>query len=72
MADEGSALEGADIFLHYHPAEEKDANDAKDYISKVAPNVKVELYAQDLSTEDNCMKMVEKVKAWSGGSVDIL
>ncbi|KAK8854965.1 hypothetical protein IAR55_003705 [Kwoniella newhampshirensis] len=66
------ALEGADVFLHYHPLEEKDANDTKAYIAKVAPSAKVELYAKDLRTEQACLEMVEEVKKWSGGKLDVL
>ncbi|EIW67403.1 hypothetical protein TREMEDRAFT_74572 [Tremella mesenterica DSM 1558] len=66
------ALEGADIFLHCHPAEETDAQDTKEYISKVAPNAKVELCAQDLREEKACLEMVEKIRKWSSGSVHIL
>ncbi len=67
-----SALEGADIFMQYHPKEQRDAEEAKDYISKVAPNAKVELCAQNLSTEAECLEMVEKVKKWSNGTVWVL
>ena len=70
--DSGSAMEGADIFLQYHPGEQKDADDAKDYISKVAPDRKVELFAQNLEDEKGCMEMVAAVKKWSGGSVHVL
>ena len=68
----GSALEGADVFCHYHPNEEQDAKDTAEYIKKVAPNAKVETYAKDLRTEAACLEMVEEVKKWSGGKLDIL
>jgi len=68
----GSALEGADVFCHYHPSEEQDAKDTAEYIKKVAPNAKVETYAKDLRTEAACLEMVEEVKKWSGGKLDIL
>ena len=67
-----SALEGASVFIHYHPSEEKDANDTKDYISKVAPKAKVELYAKDLRTEAAALEMVEAIKKWSGNTLHIL
>jgi len=67
-----SALEGADVFCHYHPSEEQDAKDTADYIKKVAPNAKVETYAKDLRTEKACLEMVEEVKKWSGSKLDIL
>ncbi|ORY35340.1 hypothetical protein BCR39DRAFT_508879 [Naematelia encephala] len=66
------ALEGASILINYHPSEEKDANDTKDYISKVAPSAKVQLAPQDLRDEEGCLKLVEVVKKWSGGKVDVL
>jgi len=62
----------ASIFLHYHPAEQEDAEDTKAYIAKVAPAAKVHLCAQDLRTEAGCLEMVEKIKEWSGGEVHIL
>ena len=65
-------MEGADIFMQYHPDEQRDADEAKEYISKVAPKAKVELCAQDLSTEQGCLDMVDKVKKWSSGKVWIL
>jgi len=67
-----SALEGADVFCHYHPSEEQDAKDTVEYIKKVAPNAKVETYAKDLRTEAACLEMVEEVKKWSGSKLDIL
>jgi len=67
-----SALEGADVLCHYHPNEEQDAKDTVEYIKKVAPNAKVETYAKDLRTEKACLEMVEEVKKWSGGKLDIL
>lgn len=67
-----SALEGADVMVHYHPNEEQDAKDTVDYIKKVAPNAKTEIYAKDLRTEKACLEMVEDVKKWSGGKLDIL
>lgn len=68
----GSALEGADVFVHYHPNEQKDAEDVKAYIGKVAPNSKVELYAKDLRTEEACMEMVDVVKKWSKNELHVL
>jgi hypothetical protein len=65
-------LEGADVFIHYHPQEQGDAEDTEQYIAKVAPNAKVELYAKDLREEKACNEMVEEVKKWSDGKVDIL
>jgi len=58
--------------VHYHPNEEQDAKDTADYIKKVAPNAKVQTYAKDLRTEKACLEMVEEVKKWSGGKLDIL
>ena len=58
--------------MHYHPKEQRDAEEAKDYISKVAPKAKVELCAKDLSTEGGCLEMVDDVKKWSGGTVHVL
>jgi hypothetical protein len=67
-----SALEGADVLCHYHPNEEQDAKNTVEYIKKVAPNAKVDIYAKDLRTEQACLEMVEEVKKWSGGKLDIL
>ena len=67
-----SALEGANVLMHYHPKEKRDAEEAKDYISKVAPQSKVELAEFDLSTEEECLKLVEKTKQWSNGQLDVL
>ena len=53
------------MFMHYHPAEQTDAEDTKAYIAKVAPKAQVELCAQDLRDEKGCLEMVEKVKKWS-------
>jgi hypothetical protein len=72
MADQRSALEGADLLLVYHPNEQKDAEDTKAVIKDKAPSVKVELLAVDLSTEKNCMQVVEKAKQHFDGRVDIL
>ena len=72
MLMEYSALEGADVFIHHHPAEEKDAKDTKEYIAKVAPKAKIELYAADLRTEKANLEMVEAIKKWSGGELHIL
>ena len=58
--------------MQYHPAEQKDAEDTKAYISKVAPGRRVELCAQNLEGEKGCLEMVEKVKKWSGGTVHVL
>lgn len=66
------ALEGADLFIHYHPNEESDAQDVKSYIAKVAPKSKVELHAKDLRTEAATMETVEAIKKWSGGELHIL
>jgi hypothetical protein len=44
----------------------------RDYIAKVAPKAKVELYAKDLRTEAANMEMVEAVKKWSGGELHVL
>ena len=60
------------MFIHYHPNEQKDADDTKAYIAKVASKSKVELYAKDLRTEAACMEMVEAVKKWSGGELHVL
>ena len=67
------ALEGcSDIFVHYHPAEDRDAKDVAEYIKKVAPKTNVELYAKDLRDEKACNEMIDEIKKWSGGRVDIL
>ena len=58
--------------MHYHPAEEKDAKDTIDYIKKVAPNTKVELYAGDLRTEKANLDMVDAIKKWSNNELHIL
>ena len=60
------------MFLHYVPAEEKDAQDTKAKIAEVAPKAKVELYGDDLRSEENTMKMAEAIKQWSGDRVDVL
>jgi len=65
-------MEGANIFMGYHPLEQTDAEATKDYISKVAPRSKVELGPQDLATEAGCLETVEKVRAWSKGTVHVL
>jgi hypothetical protein len=67
-----SALEGADVFIHYHPLEEKDAQSTKEYIGKVAPNAKVELYAGDLRDEKATLELVEAIKKWSGSELHVL
>ena len=67
-----SALEGADLFIHYHPNEESDAQDVKSYIAKVAPKSKVKLHAKDLRTEAATMETVEAIKKWSGGELHVL
>jgi len=67
-----SAYEGANLFIHHHPAEEKDAQNVKKYIAEKSPETKVELYAADLRTEDEAMKLVEAVKKWSGNRLDVL
>lgn len=72
MLTANSALEGADVFLHYHPEEQKDAQDVKSYVAKVAPGRKVELYAKDLRTEEACLEMVQDIKKWSGGELNVL
>lgn len=60
------------MFLHYHPLEQTDADNTKAYIKKVAPNAQVELYAKDLRTEEACLEMVQEVKKWSGGELNVL
>lgn len=67
-----SALEGASLFIHYHPKEQQDASNVKDYISKIAPQAQVELYAKDLRDEASALEMVEAVKKWSGGELHVL
>jgi hypothetical protein len=69
---DSSALEGADVFLHYLPAEEEDAQTTKKVIAERAPNAKVELCAKDLRDEKACLEMVEEIKKWSGSKLDIL
>lgn len=71
-ADGHSAMEGADVFVHYHPKEEKDAQDVKKAISEKAPKAKVELYAADLQTEEENLKMVEAIKKWSNNELHVL
>ncbi|KAK1926933.1 hypothetical protein DB88DRAFT_3090 [Papiliotrema laurentii] len=66
------ALEGADLFLHYHANEDRDAKDTRDYINKVAPSAKVELYAADLRTEQACLDLVDAVKKWSNSELHVL
>ncbi|WVR07342.1 hypothetical protein IAU60_004383 [Kwoniella sp. DSM 27419] len=66
------ALEGANVLIHYHPNEEKDAQEAKEYINQVAPKSKVELVAQDLKDEAGALKLVDKIKQWSNGRLDVL
>ncbi|WVO14614.1 hypothetical protein L204_102251 [Cryptococcus depauperatus] len=66
------ALEGANVFIQYHPKEEQDAKDTVNQIKKVAPNVEVEAAAVDLRTEEACLELVEKVKKWSNGKLHIL
>ncbi|RSH81349.1 hypothetical protein EHS25_006880 [Saitozyma podzolica] len=72
LADGSSALEGANVLMHYHPKEKRDAEEAKDYIAKVAPDAQVELAEFDLSTEEECLKFVEKTKQWSHGQLHVL
>jgi hypothetical protein len=60
------------VLCHYHPNEEEDAKDTVEYIKKVAPNAKVDIYGKDLRDEKACLEMVEEVKKWSGGKLDIL
>lgn len=70
--DSTSALEGADVFVHYHPLEEKDAQNVKEYIAQVAPSSQVELYAKDLRDEPACQEMVQAIKKWSNDELHIL
>ncbi|KAL7423525.1 hypothetical protein Q5752_001105 [Cryptotrichosporon argae] len=66
------ALEGADLLLNYHPSEQKDAEAVKAYIAQVAPTAQVELAPKDLRTEPACLELVEEIKKWSGGELNIL
>ncbi|KAK6910699.1 hypothetical protein I203_104731 [Kwoniella mangroviensis CBS 8507] len=66
------ALEGANVLIQYQPAEEEDAKNTKEYISKVAPKAKVELVAQDLRDEKGALELVDKIKKWSGGELHVL
>lgn len=60
------------MLIHYHPSEEQDAKDTLEYVKKVAPSSKSDIYAKDLRTEKECLAMVEDVKKWCGGKLDIL
>ena len=60
------------MFIHYHPEEEQDAQNVKEYIKKVSSNTKVELYAKDLRTEAANMEMVDAIKKWSNSSLHVL
>lgn len=60
------------MLIHYHPSEEQDAQDTLDYVKKIAPKSKSDIYAKDLRTEQACLEMVDHVKQWSNGKLDIL
>jgi hypothetical protein len=65
-------MEGADVFIHHHPDEDTDAQDVKKIISEKAPKVRVELYAADLRTEEENLKMVEAIKKWANKELHVL
>lgn len=44
----------------------------KKYIADKSPSTKVELYAADLRTEEESLKLVEAIKKWSGSRLDVL
>lgn len=63
------AMEGADSFIAYLPDEQKDAEETKKLVE--ANGRKCHLFATDLTSKDNCRKVVdEAVKAM--GKVNIL
>ncbi|ODN96373.1 glucose and ribitol dehydrogenase [Cryptococcus wingfieldii CBS 7118] len=66
------AREGANVFIHYHPSEDQDAKDTVKEIQQHDPKVKVEAVAADLRTEQACLELVEKIKKWSNGRLDVL
>ncbi|CAJ2513852.1 Uu.00g019710.m01.CDS01 [Anthostomella pinea] len=63
------SLEGADSFIVYLPDEEKDAQETKKMVE--ANGQKCHLYASDITSKDNCKKIVdEALKAM--GAINIL
>jgi len=66
------ALEGADVFIHYHPLEQKDAESTRDYIKQVASKAQVELYPKDLRDEKASLEMVDAIKKWSNNELHVL
>ena len=65
------AIEGADSTVVYLPAEQQDAEDVRDYVTKKSPGRKINLFATDLKSEANCIAAVENHKQAFGG-LDIL
>ena len=63
------AMEGADTLIAYLPEEEEDAQDTKKTVEKYGK--KCNLLAIDLTTRENCKKVVEEALAKLGG-IDIL
>lgn len=63
------AMEGADSFIAYLPAEESDAQDTKKLVEEKGQ--KCFLHATDLTSRENCKKLVEEAVKEMGG-IDIL
>lgn len=63
------AMEGADSFIVYLPEEESDAQDTKKGVEKYGR--KCHLMATDLTSRENCKKVVDAAVKEMGG-VDIL
>ncbi|OAL47040.1 short-chain dehydrogenase/reductase-like protein SDR [Pyrenochaeta sp. DS3sAY3a] len=63
------AMEGADSFIAYLPAEESDAQETKKLVEEKGQ--KCFLHATDLTSRENCRKVVEEAVKEMGG-IDIL
>jgi hypothetical protein len=67
-----SALEGASLLLTYVASESRDATEAVETIRRASPSTRVETIEVDLSTEEGCLKVVDKAKEVFDGRVDVL
>ena len=59
------AMEGADSFIAYLPAEQKDAEDTKAAVEKHGG--KCYLYPADVRKQENCKKIVDEAVSKMGG-----
>ncbi|KAF2840706.1 NAD(P)-binding protein [Patellaria atrata CBS 101060] len=64
------AMEGADSLIVYLPQEEKDAQETKKKVEE--KGAKCYLLATDLTSKDNCKKVIDAALEKFGGKIDIL